>query len=258
MTSFTHLLDAETRRFWARRLVRVLLMLAVVTPTIVVAVLTARSRVGHRIDLVGGLGDAINGSGVALLLCAVIIGSSFLGAEVGAASLSTQLLYEPRRTRVWIAKALAVGLGSAIFTAVVLAVLSLELWGGAAWRGLVEGADTRWVPTLVADALRASGAAALAGMFAFGVTGITHRTVGAVAGFLAFGMILEPVLVSVLNVFDGRVPVGALVILAGNMEAGDEGAEGFTSLLHAGSVAAAWTAAFLVLGGALFARREVR
>ena len=305
MTSFAHLLDAEIRRYWARRLVRILLLLSVVAPTVVVSVLTVRSRttseirdtyaynaedcvdelpdgsvifspecaegtrietppqrvrIDHRIDLVDSLGDAITGSGTALMLCAVVIGASFLGAEIGAASLSTQLLYEPRRTRVWIAKALAVGLGSATFTLGVLTLLTLELWGGAAWRGVVTGADSDWALARAGDALRSCGAAALAGMLAFGVTGVARRTVGAVAGFLALGMILEPMLLNVFNAFDGRLPVGALFAFASNTVGASSGigSEGFTSLLRAGTVGAIWTAALLLAGGALFARREVR
>lgn len=303
MKSFARLLDAEVRRYWARRLVRILLLVAVVAPTVVVAVLTIRSRVttetretyeykaddcleerpdgsvyffpecekeaesatshrvrvDNRIDLVDSLADGINGSGTALMFCAVVIGASFLGAEIGAASLSTQLLYEPRRTRVWVAKALAVGLGSALFTLAVLSLLVLELWGGAAWRGVIEGADSDWAIARLGDTLRSCGAVALAGMLAFGVTGVARRTVGAVAGFLAFGMILEPLLFSVFNAFDGRLPVSALFAFASDtVEAGEGGSYGLTSLLRAGTVGAVWTAIFLFAGGVLFAKREVR
>ena len=304
MSSFARLLDAEIRRYWARRLVRILLLIAVVAPTVVVTVLTIRSRVttetretyeykaddcyeerpdgsvyyfpecdqgaerstssqrvrvDNRIDLVDSLADGINGSGTALMFCAVVIGASFLGAEIGAASLSTQLLYEPRRTRVWVAKALAVGLGSALFTLAVLALLVLELWGGAAWRGVIEGADSDWAIARLGDTLRSCGAVALAGMLAFGVTGVARRTVGAVAGFLAFGMILEPLLFSVFNAFDGRLPVSALFAFASDtVDAGEGSVYGLTSLLRAGTVGAVWTAIFLVVGGVLFARREVR
>ncbi len=303
MTSFLRLLDAETRRYWARRLVRVLVVLAILLPTVVIAVLTARSnvttetretfvyseddcfeelpdgssvyfpdcndasapattsevvRVDNRIDVVDDLDDAVNGSGTALMFCAVLIGASFLGAEIGAASLSTQLLYEPRRTLVWTAKAVAVGLGSAAFSLAVLTLLALELWGGAAWRGVVEGADSEWLTARVGDLLRTSGAAALAGMLAFGVTGIARRTVAAVAGFLALGMIVEPALYGLFNAFDGRLPIGALFALASNSLSGDGGVDGFESLARAGAVGAIWTAAFLTVGGALFARREIR
>ncbi|MCZ7536788.1 MAG: hypothetical protein M5T61_13410 [Acidimicrobiia bacterium] len=303
MTAFLRLLDAEIRRYWARRLVRVLLLLSLVVPTVVVAVLTARSsvknetretfvyseedcfeelpdgssvyfpgcgdatpsettsevvRVDQRIDVVDDLADAVNGSGTTLMFLAVLIGASFLGAEIGAASLSTQLLYEPRRTLVWTAKAVAVGLGSALFSLAVLALLALELWGGAAWRGVVEGADADWVVARVGDVLRASGAAALAGMLAFGITGIARRTVAAVAGFLALGMIVEPALYGIFNVFDGRLPISALFAFASNSLSGEGGIDGIDSLLRAGTVAAIWAAGALAAGGVLFARREVR
>ena len=38
---------------------------------------------------------------------AMLLGSTLLGAEYGAGSLSTQLTYEPRRIRVWATKAAA-------------------------------------------------------------------------------------------------------------------------------------------------------
>ena len=306
MSSFARLLDAELRRFWARRLVKVLLVLAALAITVVMSVITARSRittethttyegpaldqcwkagsdgdveldqecaaeaseeetvveervpVDRRIDLVDSLENAVNGLGTTLMFFAVLIGASFLGAEIGAASLSTQLLYEPRRVRVWIAKAVAVGTGAALLSVSLLALMSLEIWGGAAWRGVVEGATSEWWLDRGTDVLRTSGAAALGAIIAFGVTGIARRTVGAVAGFLVLGMILEPMLTAGMGVFDGRLPVSALFSFASNTVGADGGMEGMDTLLQAATVGGAWTAAMLVAGGILFTRREIR
>lgn len=309
MSSFARLLDAELRRFWARRLVKVLLVLAALAITVVMSVITVRSRittetqttyrlygereigdcievlpdgeeiideecaaevsetetaieervpVDRRIDLVDSLENAVNGLGTTLMFFAVLIGASFLGAEIGAASLSTQLLYEPRRVRVWIAKAVAVGTGAALLSVSLLALMSLEIWGGAAWRGVVEGATSDWWLDRGTDVLRTSGAAALGAIIAFGVTGIARRTVGAVAGFLVLGMILEPMLTAGMGVFDGRLPVSALFSFASNTVGADGGMEGIDTLLQAATVGGAWTAAMLVAGGILFTRREIR
>lgn len=59
---------------------------------------------------------------------AMLVGTTFAGHDWNTGSMSNQLLFEPRRLRVWWAKALAVGAATAIVGTLVLA-----LFWGAAW-----------------------------------------------------------------------------------------------------------------------------
>ena len=75
---------------------------------------------------------------VLLLGLLVIAGATYAGADWSTDSISNQLLFSPRRGRVWSAKAIAVVLGSLIASAVIL---------GLFWAGLAALADSRGVAT---------------------------------------------------------------------------------------------------------------
>jgi len=69
---------------------------------------------------------------VAILL--MLSGATFVGADWASGSMSNQLLFEPRRIRVWLAKAAAVGLA-----ATLLAVIVQTLY----WAGIYLVSDLR-------------------------------------------------------------------------------------------------------------------
>ena len=58
----------------------------------------------------------------------MLVGTTFAGHDWNTGSMSNQLLFEPRRLRVWMAKGAAVLLTGLVVGAVVLALF----WGGAA------------------------------------------------------------------------------------------------------------------------------
>lgn len=74
---------------------------------------------------------------VGLAILALLIGATFIGAEWAAGTVSTLLLFQPRRTPVWLAKAVAVFLGTAVPAALLIAVgfgaryAIARLWGVA-------------------------------------------------------------------------------------------------------------------------------
>ena len=57
-----------------------------------------------------------------LAILALLIGATFIGAEWAAGTVSTLLLFQPRRTPVWLAKAVAVFLGTAVPAALLIAI----------------------------------------------------------------------------------------------------------------------------------------
>ncbi|MDP3894046.1 hypothetical protein, partial [Nocardioides sp.] len=96
-------------------------------------------------------------------------------------SMSNQLLFEARRGRVWLAKAMAVVLTGVLIAALVWAAYWTGLWAVAETRGITTPSDT--VTDLVAAGARFTalgGAVALGG---YALTMLFRSTVGTV-GFV--------------------------------------------------------------------------
>jgi hypothetical protein len=277
----------EARRFAARRAVRslVLFALAVIALAMVIVAVNSKVKVEHhkavscsaatnatgedcvvvdqgssvrddRLDLETDLGDAIGGTGVTLLLLGLLFGTTFIGGDYAGGALPGQLTFEPRRTYLFLVKALVVAIATAVITVFLLVVTSGALAGVAHWRGIVGHLDSDWYVHRLADAGRVAAVCSAAAMIGFGVTTVARRSVVAVVAFLALAFILEPALTAALDLFDGKTPMYALIATAINNF--EDAPEGVTSLGKAATVSAIWTAGVLLLGGFVFARREVR
>lgn len=105
----------------------------------------------------------------------VIAGSTFVGADWSSGSLTTQLVFEPRRTRVWLAKAAAVMIGSGLIAVVVLSGFWLGLGLVAEARGI--GTSSAELMEVVWHVVRAVGLAVGAGLGAFALTMLFRHTV---------------------------------------------------------------------------------
>lgn len=131
--------------------------------------------------------DTVNGTGVAMVFVAFVIGASFVGAEFGAGSLSTQLIFEPRRKRLVAVKAFGVGIGLAALSLALLLYIGILQWIGSSLRGVAGGLDGAWFASRAADMGRVAATVALAGIAAYAITVVARRTVAAVAGLLIVG-----------------------------------------------------------------------
>lgn len=132
----------------------------------------------------------LDDSGMALLFLllgvATIVGTTFAGADWSSGSMGNQLLFEPRRARVWLAKAVAVVLGVALFSAVLL---------GAYWAALAGATALRDIPTspeVVTEIWQtgARGVALAAGVAlgAFSLTMLFRSTVGTLGLLLGYAV----------------------------------------------------------------------
>lgn len=142
-----------------------------------------------------------DGSGLAVALILgigmMLLGTTFTGHDWSSGSVSNQLLFEPRRMRVWWAKAVVVTTVAFAASAVVMSAFWLAMNAVAASRDLPSGGG------LLLDCLqmgwRAALVAALAGLLGFAFTMLFRSTV-ATLGIL-FGVALAGgVLLSVLGV----------------------------------------------------------
>jgi ABC-2 type transport system permease protein len=146
------------------------------------------------------LGSALPHRGIELALVVVclmvVAGSTFAGADWASGSLTNQLLFEPRRLRLWLAKALAVTLGSGVVTAVALSGF---------WLGLAALHVTWHVVRTVALGMGAA-------LGAFALTMVFRSTVATLALLLVYSVGGE-IAVNVLPVEGaGRWSVGNNVL----------------------------------------------
>lgn len=209
------------------------------------------------------------GVGLALIVIGLIVvaGSTFVGADWSSGSITNQLVFEPRRTRVWFAKAAAVMIGSGLITLVVLS---------GYWLGLCLVAEDRGISTssaelthLVWHVVRGVGLGMAAGLGAFALTMLFRHTVATLALLFVYAVGGE-ILVNLLP-FDGagRWSVGnnALGWLALNHDYYDPtiscvpgercGNTQVMSHLEAGSFLGVLLAISVVISVVWFKRRDV-
>jgi hypothetical protein len=117
------------------------------------------------------------GLGVVVVVTAFLMlaATTYVGADWSSGSMSNQLLFEPRRHRIWLAKAGAV----LTLAAAVMAIVLTAFWAGV-W-ALVSSRDLEVATAVVRDvqwaSLRAVGLAGAAALGAYAVTMLFRSTV---------------------------------------------------------------------------------
>jgi len=281
-------LDADLRRFFARRIVRGAILLALLIAVIAVTVPTVRGhppRAGQvqfqvgtgpdgrpiyassgssgdtRIKVGESLEGALRGISILMVFTGVVLGASFVGAEFHLGSLTSQLLYEPRRWRVHLAKAATVALGCAAFAAVLCGAVAGLMLAGSHVHGVVEGLDAAWWRHRGVQVGRAAAACGAAAVMAYAVAIFTRRTSAAIVAFFIMypfiGIVRSDV--AVFGFFSRYAPLRGLFSLGfGPPHNGND--IDILTRTSAGGIAltVAWAVVLLAASGTLFARSEVR
>ncbi len=127
------------------------------------------------------LGTALAPGGLGLPLALLVVGlmvvagCTFAGADWGSGSLTNQLLFEPRRARVWVAKAAAVTLGCGVVALLAVGAFWTLLGLVAGSRGLEVSAQD--VTHVVWHVVRTVALAMGAGLGAYALTMVFRHTV---------------------------------------------------------------------------------
>ncbi|MCX6395806.1 MAG: hypothetical protein NTV23_04925 [Propionibacteriales bacterium] len=140
----------------------------------------------EKLELTGTLKG--NGIGIALLVTALLIiaGSTFAGADWKSGSIRNQVLFEPRRSRVWAAKAVATGIGSGVAAFVLLGGFWLTLFLVAADRDVAHGSDV--VNDIGWHVVRATVLAVGAGVGAFALTTLFRNSTATLSLLFAYSI----------------------------------------------------------------------
>ncbi len=194
----TALLATEVRRFFARRLVRALAILAVLG-MIVAAVAVFVTSTSAEEDLATvfhftDMKEALVGVSPLLAIVGLILGASFVGAEWQAGTFTTLLTWEPRRVRVLAAKAVAALVGVMLTVVVLQILLLLIMLPVAAIKGSTDGIDAQWLREAAETMGRVAFAGGLCAIIAFAIATIGRTTAAALGVAFAYFAIVESLL----------------------------------------------------------------
>jgi ABC-2 type transport system permease protein len=263
----TTILAVELRRALARRLVRVLVLVAVLG-IVVLAIGAFASSDPDAADAfsagdiwsgdVADSGDAntLLPTSFLFLLMGLLGGASFLGAEYRAGTITTLLTWQPRRAFVIAAKLLAAGAVAALVFLVLQALLTLALVGVAASAGTTDGVDRHFYAgvagLLLRGALLTGGCAVLGASLA----AIGRNSTAALGVALGYLIIVEQILRGLRPGWQKWFLVENLIVtITGSGRAGD--LDFNRSGAIAGLLLGAYLAVVVVSAVIVFLRRDV-
>lgn len=247
----TRLLASELARVWARRLFRWLSLLAVLG--VVAAGVLVYVNVDPGEFRFTEMQDYVQGLSFPLVMLGWIVGASAIGAEWPRRTLSALLTWEPRRTRVLIAKLVAACVYAGLLALVVQALFTAVMAPSGS-NGTFAGVDSEWWTEYATVCGRIVLVTVLAAAFGFALAAIGKNTGAALGGGLAYLLVAE----NLIRVFKGEWTDW---LLSSNIVWVVEGAElsGFNSRTAeaAALLLAAYAAGLLLLALSLFRRREI-
>lgn len=132
----------------------------------------------------------LEGLGTVVVLLAIIIGASLAGADWSAGTMTTLLVWEPRRARLLLVRLAVVALVSLLLISGMQAWLAALFRAGVALRGTTAGADD-WLGDVAGVIVRSSLAATLWAVLAFSLASITRATAAGLGILLGYVVIVE-------------------------------------------------------------------
>ena len=208
------------------------------------------------VDEYGNLGDGILVvTGLFLVLGALMAGATFIGADWRYGTIGTLLTWEPRRWRVFAAKAAAVALWALVIGILLQALVGISVLPAATWRGTTAGADSEWFGQVVGAVLRTSLLGAGAALIGYAIASIGRNTAAALGvafGYVAIGESLIRALRPTWQPW--LISDNALVVIYGQ-ELPNSSFE--RSPGQAALILGCYLAVVLLAAGAVFARRDV-
>ena len=135
--------------------------------------------------------DILLGTSVMIVILGWVLGSTAVGAEWHYRSMTTLLTWEPRRTRVLIAKLVATTLMAFLISMFLQLWLLAMLTPAAAFRGSTEGVDADWFIDVLALMARVGLVASLGAAMGAALAFIGRNTAAALGAGFAYLAIVE-------------------------------------------------------------------
>ncbi len=197
----------------------------------------------------------VQGTTAPLVVVAWLIGASSIGADWQSRTITTILTWEPRRTRVLLAKAAASAVVACCFALVAGALLVAALLPSAYLHGTTAGTGGGWLRSLFGVLLRGTGLVAVGAVLGFSVASIGRNTAAALGIGFGYFLVFENVVGGFLADYRRWLLLGnAIVFIAGEDEGGEVVGR---TVLEAGVYLAAVALVLLVAATLVFRRRDV-
>ncbi|MBA3303995.1 MAG: hypothetical protein H0U26_09010 [Acidimicrobiia bacterium] len=253
----------EVRRALSRRLVRVLIVLALIGIGVVGAVAfreAGRNATTDPFALTSlwpePVEDALLAPAAAVLaLAGLVAGASVIGAEWRAGTMPLLLTWEPRRQRVLTAKAMATFLTAVVVAAALQVLFVAALVPAAALRGTMDGVDLAWTGELTMAGLRIALLTGAASTTGFALAAIGRNTTVALGVAFAQLNLVENLLRGLRPGWSGWLIGENATIFLTNAALRTMPVE--RSTLGAALVLATYTMGLLAVALALFRQRDV-
>ena len=162
-------------------------------------------------DIAGGSAapSALGPMATLLPIMGMVIGASFIGADIRSGMLEQLLTWEPRRMRLFAARLMSAAWGTGVI-AIVIAVWEVAaLYGLAATAGTTGGATTEVWVAIAANVLRSAAITGLFSVLGISITLLLNNSVGAIVGFLSYWFVIENIVLSLfLPKVSAYLPVG--------------------------------------------------
>jgi hypothetical protein len=246
---------AEIERIWFRRLVRVLVILAMAGALLsgIIVFFQSNSKAATETFRLVEFEDVLLGTSVMIIVLGWVVGATGVGAEWSSRSMTTLLTWESRRVRV-----LATKIAAAVLMAFAISMF-LQLWllwmltPAAVVRGSTEGIDGAWLADVVEVMARIGFVAAMGGAMGAALAFIGRNTAAALGVAFAYLAIVE-------GLIRGLKPAWQKFLIGDNAASVISGAEDIIPGRSA-ATAALWIAAYALLlavaAGTFFRARDV-
>jgi hypothetical protein len=255
------LLRAELLRLRSRRLYHILGAIAVAL-LILIGVLVFRhyGMPGQSLEYRVAVRNGIRIAADLLFSLSVVVGASAVGAEWTSGGMSTLLVWEPRRDRVFETKLASVVIGVFAAALATIVLMGVMLVPTAAAHGTFAGMTGLWWRTTLGMWLRASTVAAVGGAIGVGLAYLMRNAAGPVATWLIFQFVAAQALTLWKPGWFRWMPEGNLQQFVGSFGRAEINGTQLlptTSVLRGGLVLGAYAAGLLAIGFASFRARDV-
>jgi ABC-2 type transport system permease protein len=202
------------------------------------------------------LSGILQGVSGALAVTGWALGASLVGAEFASRSMTTLLTWETRRTRVFLAKMMAVLAAMTVFAFVVLALVALAMWPALAWHGApLRPSDPTWA-SLAGTVARGAALAVLASGIGFAIATIGRNTAAALGAGFAYVIVFENILGSSIERWRRWLILGNVIVFVSGHNNGGGGVPG-RSVTAAGLFLTAVAVTLLVAAAGTFRTRDL-